>query len=120
MKNIISVAALAFIGGSGRYLFSQWWGAGGILAANLIGCFVLAFLTYYIIERGLLAGWLNTGIGTGMIGAFTTFSSFATLTIKEGASAGLLYFLASAIGGLACAYLGFILARVLTRKEETR
>lgn len=120
MKNVISIAAFAFIGGSSRYLFSQYWNAGGILAANLIGCFVLSFLTYYVIERGLLAGWLNTGIGTGMVGAFTTFSSFATLTIKQGIGTGLLYFLVSAVGGLACAYLGFVLARALTRKEGTR
>lgn len=120
MKNIISVAGFAFIGGSLRYLFNQYCGPSGILAANLIGCLVLSFLTYYVIERGLLAGWLNTGIGTGMVGAFTTFSSFATLTIKQGVGNGLLYFLVSAIGGLVCAGFGFFLAHVLTKREAAR
>lgn len=114
MKNILSVAVFAFFGGCCRYLFSQWWSATGILIANLLGAFILAFLTYYVIERNLLASWLTTGLGTGMIGAFTTFSSFAMLTIDQGVT----YFLLSSGGGLAVAYLGYLLARRLTGKVE--
>lgn len=121
LKNIISVAAFGFIGGTFRYLLSTAFDAQGVLVANLLGCFLLAFLTYYVIERDLLAGWLNAGLGTGLIGSFTTFSSFTTTTIKLGQH-GLLgasvYLLLSMGGGLVMAGLGMLLARRLGRRGE--
>lgn len=82
IKNLVAVAVFAFFGGIFRYLFSFNLGEWGIMVANLIGCFLLSFLTYYVIERDLLAGWLNLGLGTGLIGAFTTFSSFTTSVLN--------------------------------------
>ena len=114
IKTIMSVSIGGFLGGITRYELSVLLGGDGILYANLIGSFLLAFITYYFIERGLLAAWLNAGIGTGFIGAFTTFSSLATTIVKlenQGIIASIGYFLVSSFGGLALALLGFILAR---------
>lgn len=114
IKTIMSVAIGGFLGGITRYELSVLLGGDGILYANLIGSFLLAFITYYFIERGLLAAWLNAGIGTGFIGAFTTFSSLATTIVKlesQGVLASMGYFLVSSLGGLALALLGFMLAR---------
>ena len=114
IKTIMSVAIGGFLGGITRYELSVLLGGDGILYANLIGSFLLAFITYYFIERGLLAAWLNAGIGTGLIGAFTTFSSLATTIVKlesQGIIASIGYFLVSSLGGLALALLGFMLAR---------
>ena len=114
IKTIMSVAIGGFLGGITRYELSALLGGDGILYANLIGSFLLAFITYYFIERGLLAAWLNAGIGTGFIGAFTTFSSLATTIVKlesQGIIASVGYFLVSSLGGLALAQLGFMLAR---------
>ena len=114
IKIIMSVAIGGFLGGITRYELSALLGGDGILYANLIGSFLLAFITYYFIERGLLAAWLNAGIGTGFIGAFTTFSSLATTIVKlesQGVIASIGYFLVSSLGGLALALLGFMLAR---------
>ena len=114
IKTIMSVSIGGFIGGITRYELSVLLGGDGILYANLIGSFLLAFITYYFIERGLLAAWLNAGIGTGFIGAFTTFSSLATTIVKlesQGIIASIGYFLVSSLGGLALALLGFMLAR---------
>ncbi|MCC4331021.1 fluoride efflux transporter FluC [Limosilactobacillus reuteri] len=114
IKTIMSVAIGGFLGGITRYELSVLLGDDGILYANLIGSFLLAFITYYFIERGLLAAWLNAGIGTGFIGAFTTFSSLATTIVKlesQGVLASIGYFLVSSLGGLALALLGFMLAR---------
>lgn len=120
LKNVVSVAGFGFIGGILRYLLSTALSDSGILVANLIGCFLLAFLTYYVIERDLLAGWLNVGIGTGLIGAFTTFSSFTTSVIKLGqhnclAMTG--YLLVSIAGGLLMALAGMLLAKYLGREK---
>ena len=114
IKTIMSVSIGGLLGGITRYELSVLLGGDGILYANLIGSFLLAFITYYFIERGLLAAWLNAGIGTGFIGAFTTFSSLATTIVKlesQGIIASIGYFLVSSFGGLALALLGFILAR---------
>lgn len=114
IKTIMSVAIGGFLGGITRSELSVLLGGDGILYANLIGSFLLAFITYYFIERGLLAAWLNAGIGTGFIGAFTTFSSLATTIVKlesQGIIASIGYFLVSSLGGLALALLGFMLAR---------
>ncbi|MDA9379637.1 CrcB family protein [Limosilactobacillus reuteri] len=114
IKTIMSVSIGGFLGGITRYELSVLLGGDGILYANLIGSFLLAFITYYFIERGLLATWLNAGIGTGFIGAFTTFSSLATTIVKlesQGIIASIGYFLVSSLGGLALALLGFMLAR---------
>ncbi|OYS61632.1 camphor resistance protein CrcB [Limosilactobacillus reuteri] len=114
IKTIMSVAIGGFLGGITRYELSVLLGGAGILYANLIGSFLLAFITYYFIERGLLAAWLNAGIGTGFIGAFTTFSSLATTIVKlesKGVIASIGYFLVSSLGGLVLALLGFMLAR---------
>ncbi len=114
IKTIMSVAIGGFLGGITRYELSVLLGGDGILYANLIGSFLLAFITYYFIERGLLAAWLNAGIGTGFIGAFTTFSSLATTIVKlesQGVIASIGYFLVSSLGGLVLALLGFMLAR---------
>ena len=114
IKTIMSVAIGGFLGGITRYELSVLLGDDGILYANLIGSFLLAFITYYFIERGLLAAWLSVGMGTGFIGAFTTFSSLATTIVKlesHGIIASIGYFLVSSLGGLALALLGFMLAR---------
>ncbi|WP_295731083.1 CrcB family protein [uncultured Limosilactobacillus sp.] len=121
IKNCISVLVFAFLGGCTRWSLSTGWSTYGILSANLFGSFLLAFLTYYIIEQGIFSEWLSTGLGTGFIGAFTTFSTFATTTVKLAQhqvwTAGM-YFLISAFGGLIMALLGFALARNLGRDEE--
>lgn len=123
IKDLISVAVFAFVGGILRYLLSNNLNEWGILIANLIGCFVLSFLTYYVIERDLLAGWLNLGLGTGLIGAFTTFSSFTTSVLSLGKNGFLIasgYFLVSILGGFFAAFVGYLLARLLVRGEEQK
>ncbi|MBB1063216.1 fluoride efflux transporter FluC [Limosilactobacillus fastidiosus] len=123
IKNLIAVAGFAFFGGIFRYLFSLSLNEWGILIANLLGCFLLSFLTYYAIERDLLAGWLNLGLGTGLIGAFTTFSSFTTSVINLATSNFLIasgYFLVSLLGGFLAALIGYLLARLLVEMEGNR
>lgn len=121
LTNLISVIVFAFLGGCGRFLLSSWLSTDWIIIANLLGCFLLSLLTYYVIERGIFTDWLTAGLGTGFIGAFTTFSTFATTTIKlaqqqwDGAVA---YFLISAIGGFLMALLGFTLAKNLGRAAK--
>jgi fluoride exporter len=85
----------------------------GTLCINLIGCFTLGYLQG-IAKVYKLPGWLVTGVGTGIIGAFTTFSTFSidvTQFIKEGfIIPACTYILASSIGGYFLVYTGFSLS----------
>lgn len=120
-KTTISVFIGGFIGGVVRYWLGQFFTVNGVLIANLTGCFLLAFLTYYVLEKGRLSSWLNAGIGTGFVGAFTTFSSLMTATAKLGQDdllAAFTYLMVSAVGGLMMAGLGFLCGNYCGKKGQ--
>lgn len=83
---------------------------------NMIGSFVLSLLVFGN-YWGLPAGW-QVAIGTGLLGAFTTFSTFEleTLRLLEGGKVTLamIYMLASVLLGLLAALLGRWVALKLT------
>ncbi|WP_290033439.1 fluoride efflux transporter FluC [Ligilactobacillus cholophilus] len=122
-KNYLSVAFFAFFGGISRYYLGKIWQSNGTIVANLIGCFLLAFLTYYVIESDLLASWLNVGLGTGFIGAFTTFSSFTVdfmkLIMANHYLHAFLYLFISMIGGFLCVLCAYLLAsKIISKKKD--
>ncbi|MFD2616695.1 fluoride efflux transporter CrcB [Terrilactibacillus laevilacticus] len=81
------------------------------LLINLIGCFLLSWLTTYLSRRKIFPRDVVIGIGTGYIGAFTTFSTFSVESIsllKTGYySLSLVYILLSLLGGLFTSWLGY-------------
>lgn len=60
----------------------------GILAVNLSGAFVLGLL-YGLGVTSHWPGWLAIGVQTGVIGAYTTYSTWAidSLTLARGGTA---------------------------------
>lgn len=85
----------------------------GTLTANLIGCFVLTFLSYKLVLKNKISPVLFTAATTGIIGSFTTFSTFSVETIQLFSINQLLaivYIISSLVGGLLFCYLGFISA----------
>lgn len=112
----LAVGIGGVIGALLRYSISIWFiNLGysytmGTLCVNLMGCFVLGYLQG-IAKVYELPRWLVTGVGTGMIGAFTTFSTFSIdviQLIREGfIIPACTYALASSIGGYSLAYTGF-------------
>lgn len=110
ISNYISIACFAFFGGMARYSLNAQWSFYGTFWGNIIGCFLLAFFTYFFMEFKDFRQWLTVGIGTGFVGAFTTFSTF-NLDILKNIQAGLpltalIYFLSSIIFGFIFAFLG--------------
>lgn len=83
------------------------------LLINLVGSFALAFLVARVWPTA--PAWLRAGLGTGLIGSFTTFSalivSLLTLTRAGMPLLALVYLLVSLAGGLAAALLGLRLGR---------
>jgi CrcB protein len=83
------------------------------LAINLSGAFVLAF--FLTTALGRLSPAVMTPIAVGLIGGYTTFSTFAWegfVMTREGRTlTALLYVSVSVIGGLCAASFGYTLAR---------
>lgn len=117
----VAVAIGGAVGAVLRYCFTYWnvgWFPFGTLAVNWTGCFLLGgFLAATQKKWPLSPAWRN-GIGTGMIGSFTTFSTF-TVEILELATQGgpivltfaLVYAGGSVLGGLFLAWAGMVLVR---------
>lgn len=91
------------------------------IIVNLSGAFLLALLfsllTYYKIHT-----YIVQALCTGVIGSFTTFSTFSldfVLLIENKAILqATVYFFISSLGGLLFAWAGYRLSKLLTYKKE--
>lgn len=123
MERFLWICLAGAVGTGARYLIALWIAqrAGtafpyATLIINTTGCFVItAFM-----QAALMFGWsptLRASVAIGLIGGFTTYSSFNYETIRlveEGAGlAALTNITATVIGGLAAGWLGLVLAREL-------
>lgn len=121
------VVAAVFIGGIfgglARYGIGQTAPSSGngfpwdIFGINLGGAFALALLLVLVIEVFPANRYLRPGLGTGFLGAFTTFSSLATATdhlLAHGHEVlAITYAVGSLVGGLIAAILGLTLGRTI-------
>lgn len=90
MFNILIVGIGGFIGSALRYLVAGWVQQVsksidfpyGTLAVNLLGCFVIGFLAQLAETRGILASETRLLVFIGLLGGFTTFSSFGNETLN--------------------------------------
>ncbi|MBC2249972.1 fluoride efflux transporter CrcB [Listeria sp. FSL L7-0123] len=118
------VGIFGALGGMCRYAMNLWLGGEGFpyatLAVNLIGCFLLAFLMQFLAEKSRISLVILNGIGTGFIGAFTTFSAFSVDTIQLLQNGDVIlaisYVLVSLIGGLVMVKLGRMLSDTLLKR----
>src|SRR5437879_4123800 len=96
------------IGASLRALLIDWlasWGAEApVLLANVLGAFVLGVVFVLADEAGLLRSGTRLFLAVGVLGGFTTFSTFgweADVLLAGHASTGAAaYLLASLAGGI--------------------
>jgi fluoride exporter len=124
---ILLVGFGGFIGSILRYVLSgyvQQWTKSidfpyGTLAVNLIGCFIIGFLSHLVDTHGVLTVESRAFVIIGILGGFTTFSAFGNETmnlLREGANS--LVF-ANIIGhmvlGLGAVWLGRVLAYEIWR-----
>lgn len=94
----------------------------GTFVINISGSFVLGFLLITLIEQFPLGRLARPVIGTGFIGAYTTFSTFmveAVLLVRAGKpEIALAYLAGSVVAGLFAVWFGMLSARVVLRAER--
>ena len=85
------------------------------LSINVLGAFLMGFLFIETLERLLLPPSVRTGVLTGVLGGYTTFSTFAmeTLLLAEQGEAlkAALYLLLSIVLGILAVFFGAYVAR---------
>jgi fluoride exporter len=86
----------------------------GTMLVNLLGCFILGYLSSHEWIESRLTETLRLAITTGILGGFTTFSTFGLESVRLYQSGqtfyGTAYVLVSLLGGLAAALMGMKLA----------
>jgi len=89
----------------------------GTLIVNVAGSFLIAFVMHMSIATSLVSPELRLLLTTGVLGGFTTYSTFNQETLvyfREGAwSVAAINLTATVIGCLAAGLAGFALARMV-------
>jgi fluoride exporter len=87
------------------------------LSINLLGAFLMGFLFVETLDRATISPVLRTGILTGGLGGYTTFSTFSMeslLLFEQGEPVKAASYMAlSTVLGLLCAFGGAYIARTL-------
>lgn len=90
---------------------------------NVSGAFLLALLLVLIAEALDPGPYVRPALGTGLLGSFTTFSTFVVaadrLVLLDRWWVALGYVLGSAVAGLAAAAFGLVLGRGVVALRDT-
>jgi CrcB protein len=124
MLRLIFIGFAGFAGTLMRYWLSDWTARRygetfptGTLVVNMLGCFLTGLLFYLMFDRYLVSPTVRTVVLIGLLGGFTTFSSFGLQTftlLRDGELALALFNIAiSNIGGLLMVWVGYSLAKIL-------
>ena len=124
MQKTIFIAFAGLVGTLVRYWLSGFvtrqyeerfpWGT---LVVNLVGCFLAGALYYLAEERFLISPTLRAVIFIGLLGGFTTFSSYGlqTFTLLRDGEIGLatLNVAVSNVLGLLLVWIGYVAFKAL-------
>lgn len=124
MIRMLTLGIGGFLGAVGRYWLSgivyRLLGSNfpyGTLFVNVLGCFLLGLSASLTEERFLVGPTMRAFLNIGLLGAFTTFSTFSYETVELLRIGNHLPAMAnvavSLLTGLAAVYIGMVVARLL-------
>ena len=122
--SVLYIALGGAIGAVARYLFSQqmthWLGHGfpyGTLGVNILGSLLMGMLIGVAVKWADMSQTLHLFLAIGVLGGFTTFSSFsldAVSLLQRGDYSGtLLYIVASVMTSISALFIGIWLMRLI-------
>jgi CrcB protein len=89
MNNLLAIAGAGAVGAVLRYLVAsgvyEICGRGfpyGTLIVNLIGSFLIGYLFVWFLDRSVASETWRLAVLVGLLGSFTTFSSFSIETFN--------------------------------------
>ncbi len=127
MYRMLWVGFGGFVGAILRYTISGWvqrWTESfnfphGTLAVNLMGCFIIGLLSQLLESRSAFGVEARLFIFIGLLGAFTTFSTFGNETLNLLRGGETLFALSNMavhiVLGLGMVWLGRALAELIWR-----
>ena len=84
---------------------------------NVTGCLVIGAVIAALVDRHRTPLWLRLGLTVGVVGGYTTFSTFAQETLdlieENHLAVAAAYSLGSIAVGVAAVYLGMLIGRTL-------
>jgi fluoride exporter len=124
MQRLIYIGLAGGVGTLLRYWISEWIAERfgetfptGTLIVNLLGCLLIGFLFYVMFDRYLVSPTIRTVILIGLLGGFTTFSSFGLQTFNllrdDQLGPAILNIGLSNIGGLLLVWVGYSVGKIL-------
>ncbi len=122
MPIIFGVALGGAVGASGRYAVDRYIEARSdaifpwaTFVVNLTGCLLIGLIAAALVDRHHLPAWVRIGLVVGVVGGYTTFSTFAQesldLVDARHFATALAYTTASVVAGMAAVYVGSWLGR---------
>jgi len=113
----VTIGLFSVLGALLRDVIGQWttlWWEGSFPVAtfsiNILGCFFLGWFSGHLKKLERIPPTIKTGVSTGFIGSFTTFSTFSVETAHLFTNGhvllAMIYLLLSYVGGFLCVFLG--------------
>ncbi|HEY2312503.1 MAG TPA: fluoride efflux transporter CrcB [Streptosporangiaceae bacterium] len=118
--DVVAVAVGGGLGSVARYLLSAAFPAGhgfpwAVFAINVSGCFCLGLLMVYLLEVWPPRRFLRPFLAIGLVGGYTTFSTYAggvvTLLTGHAPALAVAYALSSIVAALVAVWCGMRAAR---------
>jgi len=113
------VGSGGFVGAILRYYVSGWIQAGvttfplGTLGVNFIGSFILSLILYLSEFKGLFNEETRIFLTIGVLGSFTTMSTFSYESIRLLEQQEIMWFSANILGSIALTLLAVYLGKII-------
>jgi len=126
MRMILAVALGGAIGSVGRYLLAglvqralggdyPW----GVMCVNVVGCTIMGALVEAMALKWSVGVEMRAFLTVGILGGFTTFSSFALDTATLAGRGGVAAPVGYVVGSVALSIVGFYAGLLLVRQAMT-